>query len=227
MSSITGYAEQNLFVSKCRLVYNKPVKVFRGVYLIHISRRNAMKKLGIFMADGCEEIEGLTVVDLIRRTEDIEITMISITDKKEVTGAHKIVFWADALIREVDFDSLDGVILPGGMPGTLNLGENKTVMEVIKKFAMEGKLVAAICAAPSVLAAAGLLEGKNAAAYPSFEEKLVGANVLKEAVVVDKNIITSRGMGTAMEFGLEIISYLCGKALKERIGKGIVYLTEK
>lgn len=184
-----------------------------------------MKKLGIFMADGCEEIEGLTVVDLVRRTEDIEITMISITDKKEVTGAHNIVFQADALINEVNFDSLDGVILPGGMPGTLNLGANNTVVEIIKKFAMEGKLVAAICAAPSVLAAAGLLEGKNATAYPSFEEKLSGANVLKEAVIVDKNIITSRGMGTAIDFGLEIIGFLCGTELKERIGKGIIYLS--
>ena len=184
-----------------------------------------MKKLGIFMADGCEEIEGLAVVDLVRRTDDIEITMISITDKKEVTGSHNVTFFADALSSEVDFDSLDGVILPGGMPGTLNLGANETVNAVIKKFAAEGKLVAAICAAPSVLAAAGLLEGKNATSYPSFEEKLTGANVVKDAVAVDGNIITSRGMGTAIDFGLEIINYLCGAELKERVGKGIIYLS--
>ena len=183
-----------------------------------------MKKLGIFMAEGCEEIEGLAVVDLVRRTDEIEITTISITDKKEVTGSHKVTFLADALASEVDFDSLDGVILPGGMPGTLNLGEDETVNTVIKKFASEGKMVAAICAAPSVLGAAGLLKGKKATSYPGFEEKLTGADVVKDAVVVDGNVITSRGMGTAIDFGLEIISYLCGTERKEKIGKGIIYL---
>lgn len=183
-----------------------------------------MKKLGIFMAEGCEEIEGLTVVDLVRRTGEIEITTISISDKKEVTSSHNVTFLTDALAGEVDFDSLDGIILPGGMPGTLNLGADETVNAVIKKFAAEGKMVAAICAAPSVLGAAGLLEGKKATSYPGFEDKLTGAEVVKDAVAVDGNIITSRGMGTSIDFGLEIINYLCGAEVKEKIGKGIIYL---
>jgi len=182
-----------------------------------------MKKLGIFMADGCEEIEGLAVVDLVRRTGAIDITMISIGDTKQVEGAHKITFMADVLATEVNFDELDGVILPGGMPGTLNLGANETVNTVIKKFAAEGKMVAAICAAPSVLGAAGILEGRHATCYPGFEEKLTGATALEDAVVIDGHIITSRGMGTAIDFGLAIIWYLLDDETAEKVKNGIMY----
>ena len=182
-----------------------------------------MKKLGIFMADGCEEIEGLTVVDLVRRTGAIDIITISISDTKQVTGSHKITFFTDALASEVDFDALDGIILPGGMPGTLHLGASEIVNAVIKKFAGEGKMVAAICAAPSVLGAAGLLEGRHATCYPGFEEKLSGAEVLEDAVVIDGHIITSRGMGTAMDFGLAIIWHLLDDEMMEKIKKGIMY----
>lgn len=183
-----------------------------------------MSKIGIFMADGCEEIEGLTVVDIVRRA-GMEITTISISEKKEVTSSHKVTFLADALASEVNFDELDGIVLPGGMPGTLNLGANETVNAVVKKFAAEGKLVSAICAAPSVLGAAGLLEGKKATCHPGFEEKLTGAIVSSEAVVADGNVITSRGMGTAIEFGLEIIKYLSknDEEIMEKVKKGIVY----
>ena len=113
-----------------------------------------MKKVGIFMADGCEEIEGLTVVDIVRRAK-MDITMISITDKKEVTSSHNVTFLTDTLASETDYEGFDAIVLPGGMPGTLNLGASEIVNEVIKKFAAQGKIVAAICAAPSVLGAAG------------------------------------------------------------------------
>ena len=182
-----------------------------------------MKKLGIFMANGCEEIEGLAVVDLVRRTGEIEITTISISDTKQVEGAHKITFFADALASEVKFDELDGVILPGGMPGTLNLGADENVNAVIKKFAEEGKMVAAICAAPSVLGAAGILEGRHATCYPGFEDKLTGAEVLEDAVVIDGHVITSRGMGTAIDFGLAIIWYLLDDEKAEKVKNGIMY----
>lgn len=109
-----------------------------------------MSKIGIFMADGCEEIEGLTVVDVVRRAK-MEIVMLSITGKKEVTSSHGVTFLADALAEETGYEDLDGIVLPGGMPGTMHLLENETVNAVIRKFAEEGKLVAAICAAPSVL----------------------------------------------------------------------------
>lgn len=181
-----------------------------------------MKKIGIFMADGCEEIEGLTVVDLVRRAK-MEIIMISITERKEVTSSHNVTFLADALAKDVDFDALDGIVLPGGMPGTLNLGADETVGKVIRKFAEEGKLVAAICAAPSVLGAAGLLEGKHASCHPGFEEKLTGAFLSEDTVVVDGNIITSRGMGTAVHFGLAIIRYFMDDETLDQVKKGIVF----
>lgn len=181
-----------------------------------------MSRIGIFMADGCEEIEGLAVVDIVRRAK-MDITMISINGKKEVTGAHNVVFLADALASEVDFEEFDAIVLPGGGPGTRNLAADATVNQVIKKFAAEGKLVCAICAAPSVLGAAGILQGKKATCYPGFEDKLTGALVSEEAVVTDGNIITGRGMGAAIPFGLEIVRYLQGEEAAETIRSGIVY----
>ena len=182
-----------------------------------------MKKLGIFMAEGCEMIEGLAVVDVVRRTGEMEIITIAIGDTKEVTSSHKVTFLADTLIADVNFDELDGIVLPGGMPGTLNLGANETVNAVIKKFAEEGKLVAAICAAPSVLGAAGILEGRHATCHPGFEEKLIGATCLEDAVVIDGHIITSRGMGTAVDFGLAIVWHILDDEAVEKVKKAIVY----
>ena len=181
-----------------------------------------MKKLGVFMADGCEEIEALTVVDLARRA-GIEVAMISITGEKIVKGAHGIDFLTDIPAEYMDFDMLDGIVLPGGMPGTLNLGANTYVQKMIAQFATEGKLVSAICAAPSVLGEAGLLDGKKATSYPGFEEKLLGAEICTDAVVMDGNIITSRGMGTAIDFALAIIEYLLDKETANKLGTGIIY----
>lgn len=181
-----------------------------------------MSKIGIFMADGCEEIEGLAVVDIMRRV-GIEITMISISDKKEVTSSHKVTFLADVLKNEVSYDELDGIILPGGMPGTLNLGADDTVIKTIRDFASAGKLVAAICAAPSVLGREGLLQGKKATCHPGFEEKLLGAECLTNPVVRDGNIITSRGMGTAIPFALEIVRYFLDEEAVEKVKAALVY----
>ena len=184
-----------------------------------------MKKIGIFMADGCEEIEGLTVVDIVRRAK-MEIVMISISGKREVTSSHQVTFLTDALAAEVDYDTLDGIVLPGGMPGTLNLQADETVNKVIRQFATEGRLVCAICAAPSVLGAAGILEGKCATCHPGFEEKLTGAKVEEKEVVVDGNVITSRGMGTAIPFALEIVRYFADDETVEQVRKGLVYRAE-
>ncbi len=181
-----------------------------------------MSKAGIFLADGCEEIEGLAVVDIMRRAK-LDIVMISIGSSKTVTGSHGIQFLADKLKEEVRFADLDGIILPGGMPGTLRLGEDITVNGVVKQFAKEGKMVAAICAAPSVLGAAGILEGKKATCNPGFEEKLTGAELVEEEVVRDGNIITSRGMGTAIAFGLEIARYFSDDDTVEKLKKALVY----
>ena len=181
-----------------------------------------MKKIGIFLADGFEEIEGLTVVDILRRA-GMEAKMISIMGRKEICGSHKINVGADELFENVDFAELDGVVLPGGMPGTINLGEHAGVNEVIKSFASEEKLVAAVCAAPSVLGQAGLLHGKKATCYPGYEDKLAGAEVVYDEVAVAGNIITSRGMGTTIAFALRITAYLTGEDKANELAEKIIY----
>lgn len=181
-----------------------------------------MKKTGIFIADGCEEIEALTVVDLLRRA-GIPIDMISVSGKKTVTGAHGITFETDTTLAETDFSSLDGIILPGGMPGTIHLKENPDVIRTIQTFDEAGKLVAAICAAPTVLGAAGVLEGKKATCYPGMEDGLTGADFAAEPVVVDGHIITSRGMGTAIDFSLAIIAFFTDSKQADALAGQIVY----
>jgi 4-methyl-5(b-hydroxyethyl)-thiazole monophosphate biosynthesis len=181
-----------------------------------------MSRIGIFMADGCEEIEGLTVVDITRRA-GLEIETVSINGTKQVTSSHKVTFLTDTTKEEADFASYDAIVLPGGMPGTIHLGEDETVGRIIREFAGSGKLVAAICAAPSVLGQAGLLQGKKATCHPGFEDKLTGASCSADSVVIDGNIITSRGMGTAIPFALEIVRYFLDDAAVDKIKTGLVY----
>lgn len=181
-----------------------------------------MSKIAVFFADGCEEIEGLTVVDMLRRA-GIETVGISIMGRREIQGSHDITFLADMTFEEADIDAFDGVVLPGGLPGTTNLGAHEGVVSVIKKFAAEGKLTAAICAAPSVLGQNDILRGKRATCHPGWEEKLTGAVLSEENAVTDGNIITSRGMGTAVDFSLAIIKSLTDEETLLRVRKGIVY----
>lgn len=184
-----------------------------------------MKKIGVFLAEGLEEIEGLTVVDLLRRV-NVDVTMVSISGKKEVVGSHGITIIADTEYENTAFDSFDGVVLPGGMPGTINLKNHAGVNEVIKGFAAKGKIVAAICAAPSVLGNAGLLEGKKATIYPGMEAELTGADPCTDQVVKDGNIITSRGMGTAIPFALELVSCLVDQETARKLAVSVVYKEE-
>ena len=181
-----------------------------------------MSKIGIFMADGCEEIEALTVVDICRRA-GVEVETISIYDRAEVTSSHKVTFKTDTVKAKADYNSLDGIVLPGGLPGTNYLREDATVQETIKDFASEGKLVAAICAAPTVLGGAGLLNGKKAICYPGLEDKLLGATVVKELAVTDGNIITGRGMGAAIEFSSQIVAYFLGADKAKEVKDSVVY----
>ena len=181
-----------------------------------------MSRFGIFMADGCEEIEGLTVVDMLRRA-GIEIEMISVSGQAMVNGSHGICFMVDKSKDEADYASYDGIILPGGMPGTKYLAADEKVKQVIREFAQQGKLVCAICAAPSVLGGAGVLQGKHATSYPGFAEKMPGCIYETEAVVKDGNIITSRGMGTAIPFALEIIRTVQGDEAAQKLSAGIMF----
>lgn len=184
-----------------------------------------MSKVGIFLADGFEEIEGLTVVDLLRRA-GIEIDLISITKKKEVTGSHQIVVLADKLYEEVTLQKYDMLVLPGGMPGTKNLGAHEELVTLLKQFAKEDKKISAICAAPSILGDNEILNGRQAICYPGFEERLKGAVIIEKNVVVDGNIITSKGMGTAIDFGLTIIETLINKETAIKIQTAICYKSE-
>lgn len=181
-----------------------------------------MKKIAIFFAEGFEEIEALTVVDLCRRA-GIDTTMVSVTEKDMVTGSHQIAVKMDAMFEKVEFADLDMLVLPGGMPGTKNLEAHAALMEQVDAFYEAGKLVAAICAAPSIFGHRGYLKGKNACCYPGFEVALEGAEVISDSVAASDNVITSRGMGCAIDFSLKIIEVLCGAEKAEELAKAIIY----
>jgi 4-methyl-5(b-hydroxyethyl)-thiazole monophosphate biosynthesis len=180
-----------------------------------------MSNVIVFLADGFEEIEGLTVVDLLRRA-GIKVTTVSIKEEKEIMGAHQIQVMADVTLSQADFDGVDMLVLPGGMPGTLHLGECKVVTEKCVEFFKAGKEVAAICAAPSVLGDLGILEGKRCTCYPGFEDRLKGI-VSTNPVEADGNVTTSRGMGTAIPFALKLIEKLINAEKAEEIKDSIIY----
>ncbi|MGN1165696.1 MAG: DJ-1 family glyoxalase III [Lachnospiraceae bacterium] len=181
-----------------------------------------MIKVSVLLADGFEEIEALTVVDLLRRAQ-IYVGTVSIMEDYMVHGAHGINVQAEDLFDEVNFADADVIVLPGGMPGTTNLKEHEGVKRIVKDFAEKGKIVAAICAAPTVLAELGLLKGKRITCYPSVEKDIQGAVITKTPVAVDGNIITSRGVGTAIDFALELITVLVGRERALKVAESIVY----
>ena len=180
------------------------------------------KKIGMMVANGYEEVEMLTVVDLLRRA-GMTCDIISVTGEKELTSSHKVTVMADLLYEEADFDSYDALVIPGGMPGTTTLGKHAGVGGQLKKAYVDGRLIAAICAAPTVFGKLGLLEGKKAICYPGMEDQLTGAEVTCESAVCDGNIITSRGMGTAIDFGLAILKYYEGEEAAASMAEKIVY----
>lgn len=159
------------------------------------------------LAEGFEEIEALTVVDVLRRA-GINVDTVGVMGSM-VTGSHGVRVMADKKLLEINADDYDGIVLPGGNPGYLNLGRSSKIIEILKKFDAEGKLIAAICAAPSILAKAGVLEAKKATIYPGMEKELPYPR--GERVVIDGKIITSQAPGTAMEFALAIVEFLAGK----------------
>lgn len=181
-----------------------------------------MSQAYIFLATGYEEVEMLTVVDMLRRA-DISIDMVSITGAKEVTGSHNITITADRLLEEADFDQADMLILPGGIPGTPNLRGCQQLCQQLKEFAAGGKWVAAVCAAPTILGELEILKGKKATCYPSFQDKLATGDYIKQPVVVDGHVITSRGMGTCIEFAAAIICALKNQSAADAVTNAIIY----
>lgn len=163
-----------------------------------------------FLADGFEEVEALAVVDVLRRA-GIETKMISITDDYQVRSAHNVIIKADLIFNEADFDKADVIFLPGGVPGTPNLEAKKELLQQIVKFNEQHKHLAAICAAPSIYGKLGLLKGKKASSYPGYENDLLGAEYIREKAITDGNITTGRGMGSAIDLGLELVRILKGE----------------
>ncbi|MDF1617328.1 DJ-1 family glyoxalase III [Petrocella sp. FN5] len=165
-----------------------------------------MTKMAIFLATGFEEIEAVSTIDVLRRGGMV-LDLISVSGNLDVTGAHDITVKCDRLFYEVDYSEYEVLILPGGMPGTENLSKHESLMALLPAFYSSGKKLAAICAAPSILGDLGLLTGKEAIAYPGNEVHLKGAKVSENEVVTDGNIITAKGAGVAMAFGLEILKW--------------------
>lgn len=178
-----------------------------------------MQKIYVFFATGFEEIEALTVVDILRRA-NVQTEMVSVTGDYDVMGAHGISVRVDKLFNEIE--SADMLVLPGGMPGTRNLQAYKPLEELLRKQVAENKYIAAICAAPTVFGAFGFLEGKKACCYPGMENELLGAEYNFDKVNVDGNIITSRGMGTAIDFALKIVEEIIDVETAAKLRTAIV-----
>lgn len=183
-----------------------------------------MKKVILFFATGTEECEALLVVDLLRRAgAAVTIAAVTQEDTTTVVGSHDITLLADTTANAVTYHDADMVVLPGGLPGTFHLAEHPAVIAAVKECIAQDKWVAAICAAPSILGGLGLLDGRKATAHTAFLDKLGGANVLDQEVVVDGNIITSYGLGGAIPFALCLIEKLYDKETAEGIQKAISY----
>jgi 4-methyl-5(b-hydroxyethyl)-thiazole monophosphate biosynthesis len=172
-----------------------------------------MAKIAVFIADGSEEVEAITPVDLLRRAK-IDCDVVSVMEGNTVTASRGIVITADKNIKDIDFAEYDMLVLPGGIKGTENLGSTKALTDALVEFNKTGKGIAAICAAPTIFSGMGLLAGKEATCNPGFFDVLEkeGALVDKDAPVVRSgNIITSQAMGTSHDFGLEIVKYFAGE----------------
>lgn len=178
--------------------------------------------VALLLADGFEEIEALTPVDILRRA-GFKVVTYSINGDLCVCGAHNIMVDADDVIENINYDDVEAVILPGGMPGADNLENCREVQELLAYADQKGLLMCAICAAPKVFGKFGYLNGKKATCFPGFEENLLGASATGDRVTVDGNIITSKGMGTAMDFALAILEYLKDKDTADKMAVSTMY----
>ena len=181
-----------------------------------------MPKVLVPLAEGCEELEAVTIIDLLRRA-GVEVVSAGL-DAGPVKASRGVTLLPDTTLEHALQDDYDMVVLPGGMPGAQHLGEDARINALLKQMVASGRFAGAICAAPQVLAAAGLLSGRRATAYPGFIDsgKYPELEYTGNAVEVDGNIITSRGPGTAMDFALELIAQLCGKETRDRVEEGLV-----
>ena len=175
----------------------------------------------VMLADGFEEIEALTVVDILRRAK-LEVKMVSVYNTRYVVGSHNIAVTADIMFDEID-DNYQMIVLPGGMPGTTNLKNNKKLETLLIDAYKKNKYLAAICAAPMVYGELGFLSGKKATCFPSFEKYLIDAKCCLDSVCHDGIMITSRGAGTAHKFAFKIVEILKDSATADTLRDGMLY----
>ena len=180
-----------------------------------------MKTIFVFLADGFEEIEALTPVDILRRA-GLSVKTVSVMGEQVVAGAHGVPVMADVMFDEVNAEDAEMILLPGGLPGATNLDAHQGLSQMILDFAKEEKPLAAICAAPLVFGNRGLLEGKKATCYPGFETYLKGAQYTAALVEKDGNLITGKGPGAAMEFAFAIVEKYCGMDKVNELKQGMM-----
>ncbi len=180
-----------------------------------------MNKVLVILAPGFEEIEAVTIIDLLRRA-DVKVTVAGL-DRRNITGSHGITVECDAFFEDIKSNEYEMLVLPGGQPGTNNLKANELVLETIRRFQEEGKMIAAICAAPTVLAKAGVLENTKVTSYPSERSVFNIQEYMESDVVRDGNIITSRGVGTAIDFTLELVGILKDEGVKNDLADKILW----
>ena len=180
-----------------------------------------MKTIFVFLAEGFEEIEALTPVDVLRRA-GLSVQTVSVMDEQVVAGAHGVPVLADKMFAEINPEDAEMILLPGGLPGATNLDSHEGLSRLILDFAEADKPLAAICAAPLVLGNRGLLQGKKATCYPGFETYLQGAEYTAALVEKDGNIITGKGPGAAMEFAFAIVEKYCGMDKVNELKQGMM-----
>ena len=180
-----------------------------------------MDQIIVHLADGFEEVEAVTIVDVLRRA-GLDVIIVSVSGKLLVRGSHHIEIKADALFEDVDYTHGKMIILPGGMPGAKNLNGHEGLRSEILNYNKSNKFLAAICAAPLVFGNLGILTGKRAVCYPGFEAQLAGAEISDAPYMVDEHIITGRGVGAALKFSLEIVRILTGEKQATQLRKNLL-----
>lgn len=182
--------------------------------MINQIKLSDMHHVAIFLADGFEEIEAITPIDVLRRA-NITVTTVSITGNRLVNGAHNIAIQADELFDKMDFDGVTTLVLPGGMPGSTNLNQHEGLKQLLIDFSARGQVIGAICAAPMIAGELGLTKGKKATCYPGFEKHLKGAVHSDAPTCVDGTLVTGKAAGASMKFALQLVELLKDKATAE------------
>lgn len=177
-------------------------------------------KIMVLLAEGFEEVEFVTIVDILRRA-GLEVTVVGLK-AGPIDGSHGVKVMPDASVDSINGDQFDGVVLPGGYPGFVNLGDDERVLKLVREMSLSGKYLTAICGAPSVLSKAGVIEGKKVTIHPGVKDQLVTGSYVDQRVVVDGRVVTSQGPGTAMEFSLKLVELFAGRAKMEEVREDIL-----